>query len=157
MDVLPLVKSYGVELWGGGGASQAFKVYLGPKRANRIINDMFPLGSCIYRVREDFVDHCKLLLCRHFAFTKQFFATVITHLAVQPVYEVHRFPTRHGGNLRTNRHRLALNESQSHFCAGIEFSNKLPLDVIKKSKGEIFETIEQFLINYFFLNFPLLL
>lgn len=46
---------------------------------------------------------------------------VSNHSTLQSVGEGRRFPTRHGGNLRTPRHRLALSESQFPYT-GITFS-----------------------------------
>lgn len=63
------------------------------------------------------------------------------------------FSTRHGGNLRSARNRLALYETEG-ICAGIKLSNKLPFH-IKNSIGKTFKReIKLFFIIKVFYRVP---
>jgi hypothetical protein len=135
------VMAYGIEVW--GGSSHASKVFLAQKRAVRIIQGLPPLHSC----RGVFKSLNILTLPSMYIF-KLIASTVDNFKNIPLVGASHNYPTRHGGALRTPKHRLALSERYASF-AGPSFFNRLPVE-IKKNSGKVplfLKSVKKFLIE----------
>src|SRR5436190_17532052 len=93
------------------------------KRAVRIVNGMVPRTSC-----RGVFKSLKILTLASLYIYKLISITVRDLQNIRTVGEGHRFPTRHGHELRTPKHRLALMESEASF-AGIVLYNNLPQEI----------------------------
>lgn len=132
------IMSYGIELW--GGSPHAFKAFLEQKRAVRVIKGLSPLSSC----RGVFRDLNILTLPSLFIFKMVMSMVDQTH-DIQTVGAEHRYPTRHGNDLRIPRLRLALGEQGSEYCGAL-FFNSLPAN-IRIGKEGFRKRVKAFLVE----------
>jgi len=133
------VMTYGIEAW--GGSPHAVRVFLEQKRAVRIVNGMVPRTSC-----RGVFKSLKILTLASLYIYKLISITVRDLQNIRTVGEGHRFPTRHGHELRTPKHRLALMESEASF-AGIVLYNNLPQEIKCCNNKLLLKKLKSFLLD----------
>lgn len=134
------VMAYGIEAWGGSPHSS--RVFIKQKAAVRLIMGVSPLSSCRGMFRTlNFLTLPSLYIFR------TILSVYCNEEGHDTVGALHRYPTRHGDDLRTPQHRLALSEREAS-CAGAGFYNRLPTNLKTNGLGKGFKNkLKKYLID----------
>lgn len=139
------VMSYGIELW--GGCSFADVILRSQKRAVRIIAGKGPGHPC----RQLFVNLNIMTVYSTYIFRLALF--MFKHRrGVTRVNDNHSYSTRHGNEMRLERHSLALYERGSYYM-GKKICNKLPSFITGSATTQQFRRrLSLFLVRSPFYN-----